>query len=141
MSMSGVTLQARAWSACARPISPPQGVTAALFDMFCGLKGRTVRPRLVKARHSPAATNDLPASELVPCIMIAAIWCGPLELNTLLSFNARPEWMFHHRHFRYQIRSFDQWVLGVSACDNDVKVLRSVGEERHDLVERQVVVA
>ena len=32
---------ARAWSACARPISPPSSVTAALFDMFCGLNGAT----------------------------------------------------------------------------------------------------
>ena len=36
--------QAMACNACARPISPPSTVTAALFDMFCGLKGATVRP-------------------------------------------------------------------------------------------------
>ena len=31
--------QARACSACARPISPPSTVTAALLDIFCGLNG------------------------------------------------------------------------------------------------------
>ena len=41
MSIAGATPQARACSAWARPISPPSAVTAALFDMFCGLKGRT----------------------------------------------------------------------------------------------------
>ncbi len=32
---------AMACSAVERSISPPSGVTAALFDMFCGLNGRT----------------------------------------------------------------------------------------------------
>ena len=45
MSTRGATPQARACSAWARPISPPSAVTAALFDMFCGLNGRTMRPR------------------------------------------------------------------------------------------------
>jgi len=40
----GATPAARAWSAWARPISPPSAVTAALFDMFCGLKGLTLKP-------------------------------------------------------------------------------------------------
>jgi hypothetical protein len=44
--------------ACARPISPPSGVTAALFDMFCGLKGNTRSPRFASARHSPATSSD-----------------------------------------------------------------------------------
>ena len=41
---------ARACTACARPISPPSTVTAALFDMFCGLNGATFRPRRTSAR-------------------------------------------------------------------------------------------
>ena len=57
---------ARACSAWARPISPPSAVTAALFDMFCGLNGRTRRPRWVKARARPATIRDLPTSEPVP---------------------------------------------------------------------------
>ncbi|MGY3466322.1 hypothetical protein ACVW0I_003193 [Bradyrhizobium sp. LM6.11] len=45
MSVCGSTPAASAWSAWARPISPPSTVTAALFDMFCGLNGSTRRPR------------------------------------------------------------------------------------------------
>ncbi len=66
MCTLGGTRAARACSACARPISPPSAVTAALFDMFCGLNGRTLRPRSVKARASPATISDLPTSEPVP---------------------------------------------------------------------------
>ncbi len=40
MSLCGSTRQAIAWSAWARPISPPSAVTAALFGMFCGLNGQ-----------------------------------------------------------------------------------------------------
>ncbi len=50
------TRAARACNACARPISPPSAVTAALLDMFCGLNGRTRRPRRVKARARPQPT-------------------------------------------------------------------------------------
>ncbi|CAK0777649.1 hypothetical protein WCLP8_590003 [uncultured Gammaproteobacteria bacterium] len=42
-------------------------MTAALFDMFCGLNGRTLKPRRTKARHSPATSSDLPTLEPVPC--------------------------------------------------------------------------
>ncbi len=66
MSTPGFTPHARACSACARPISPPSTVTAALFDMFCGLNGSTLSPRLVKARASPATISDLPTSDPVP---------------------------------------------------------------------------
>ena len=69
MCTLGGTRAARACSAWARPISPPSAVTAALFDMFCGLNGRTRRPRRVKARASPATIIDLPTSEPVPWIM------------------------------------------------------------------------
>ena len=57
--MLGGVRAARACSACARPISPPSAVTAALFDMFCGLNGRTARPRSVNARASPATIKRL----------------------------------------------------------------------------------
>lgn len=62
---------ARACSAWARPISPPSAVTAALFDMFCGLNGATFSPRKVSARASPATISDLPTSEPVPWNMMA----------------------------------------------------------------------
>ena len=73
MSVTGSTRQARACNACARPISPPSAVTAALFDMFCGLNGRTRNPRRVKARAIPASSNDLPTSDPVPCSISARV--------------------------------------------------------------------
>ena len=66
MSTVGGVRQANACSAVERPISPPSAVTAALFDMFCGLKGRTILPRFVSSRHSPATSSDLPTSEPQP---------------------------------------------------------------------------
>ena len=56
---------ARACTACARPISPPSAATAALFDMFCGLKGATFKPRRTSTRARPATIVDLPALEPV----------------------------------------------------------------------------
>src|SRR5712671_3180960 len=75
MSVAGGTPQARACNACARPISPPSSVTAALFDMFCGLNGRTRKPRRVNARARPATSSDLPTSEPVPCSIKARVIC------------------------------------------------------------------
>src|SRR6266487_6039211 len=77
MSITGATPQARACNAWARPISPPSAVTMALFDMFCGLNGRTLRPRRVKARASPAASSDFPTSEPVPCSISARVMLAP----------------------------------------------------------------
>ena len=65
----GSTQAASACSACARPISPPSAVTAALFDMFCGLNGLTLSPRFTSARASPATSSDLPTLDPVPCSM------------------------------------------------------------------------
>ena len=59
MCTLGATPAARACSAWARPISPPSAVTAALFDMFCGLNGRTRRPRRRQARARPGDEQGL----------------------------------------------------------------------------------
>ena len=67
-------------SAWARPISPPSSVTAALFDMFCGLNGRTESPRRVKARARPATISDLPTSDPVPWIIKAFAGINGLPL-------------------------------------------------------------
>ena len=77
MSTVGGVRQASACSAVERPISPPSAVTAALFDMFCGLNGRTTMPRFVSSRHSPATSNDLPTSEPQPWIISAATAAAP----------------------------------------------------------------
>src|SRR5690606_19520885 len=61
-----------ACTAWARPISPPSGVTAALFDMFCALNGATRTPRRASARHSPAAIRLLPTLEPVPSTAMAS---------------------------------------------------------------------
>ena len=68
-------LQARAARACnawARPISPPSAVTAALLDMFCGLNGRTVRPRTTSARANPATiTTGTSAARAKPMLAMS----------------------------------------------------------------------
>ena len=73
MCTDGATPHARACNACARPISPPSAVTAALLLMFCGLNGRTASPRRASARHSPATISDLPTCEPVPWIISAGV--------------------------------------------------------------------
>ncbi len=82
MSVCGSTPAASAWSAWARPISPPSTVTAALFDMFCGLNGSTRRPRRVKARARPATMSDLPTSEPAPWIINARAIAEPNQNST-----------------------------------------------------------
>ena len=66
MAVVGSSRAACAWRYCARPISPPSRQTIELFDMFCALKGATFTPRRARARHRPATTTDLPASDDVP---------------------------------------------------------------------------
>src|SRR6056297_2199572 len=77
MSVCGARPAAIACSACARPISPPSSVTAALLDMFCGLNGATSSPRRANARTRPATSMDLPTLEPAPCIMIARVMPAP----------------------------------------------------------------
>ncbi|MNL46637.1 hypothetical protein D3C87_1693700 [compost metagenome] len=78
MAVTGAWRAARACRACARPISPPSSVTAALLLMFCGLKGATDNPRLTSARQRPATMSDLPTSEPVPmninALVIGTLW-------------------------------------------------------------------
>ena len=73
MCTVGGTRAARACSAWARPISPPSAVTAALFDMFCGLNGAHLagRDRAKSAARGPATISDLPTFEPVPWTITA----------------------------------------------------------------------
>ena len=66
MSTVGSRPQAKACSACARPISPPPGQAAAALLMFCGLNGATRTPERANNRHNPATSNDFPTPEAVP---------------------------------------------------------------------------
>src|SRR5712692_3677451 len=82
----GVMRAARACRYCARPISAPSGVTAALLLMFCALKGATCTPRLARWRHRAVTTNDLPASLEQPMIMM-----GGAIRSLLRPCNGSPE--------------------------------------------------
>src|ERR1700751_5991472 len=109
MSVCGSAPGAGACSACARPISPPSTVTAALFDMFCGLNGSTRTPRRVAARARPATMSDLPTSEPAPWIMIArVIFESGLELDARLCLDAGAEGMLDQRHLGDEIGGLDQ---------------------------------
>src|SRR3954454_25255283 len=44
------------------------------------------------------------------------------ELDALLAFYARAEWVLHQRHFGDEIGHLDQFRLGVAAGDDDVLV-------------------
>ena len=66
IAASGGTPAATAWTHWAWPISAPSAVTDALSAMFCALNGATRTPRRARSRQSPATTNDLPASLVVP---------------------------------------------------------------------------
>src|SRR5690349_19692970 len=121
MCTLGAIPQARACSAWARPISPPSVVTAALFDMFCGLNGRTRLPLRAKARQSPATISDLPTSDPVPWNMMATGFIGS-KLDTLLCLDAVAERMLHHLHLGHEIGELDDLVLGVAAGETDVEI-------------------
>src|SRR5215813_6152934 len=121
MCTDGVTPQARACSAWARPISPPSTVTAALFDMFCGLKGSTRTPRRVAARARPATMSDLPTSEPAPWIINARAMANGLELDAGLSLDAGAERVLHQRHLGDKIGRVDQLLLGVAAGENNMR--------------------
>src|SRR5216684_2269987 len=52
--------------------------------MFCGLNGRTFRPRLAKARAKPATIRDFPTSEPVPWNMSARAATSELDAGLRL---------------------------------------------------------
>src|ERR1700722_8361894 len=118
MSLVEAMPQARACKAWARPISPPSAVTAALFDMFCGLNGRTLRPRRVKARPRPATISDLPTSEPVPCSIKARVICPcSSELDPRLCLDPGAERMLDQGHLGDEVGGFDQLGRCVAAGD------------------------
>src|SRR5690349_21268545 len=132
MSVCGSAPAASACSACARPISPPSTVTAALLDMFWGLNGSTFRPRRVAARASPATTRDLPTSEPAPWIINARVMAAGSELDAGLRLDPRPERMFHQRHLGDEIGDFDQLRLCVPSRQHDMGQRRFFVDEKID---------
>src|SRR5215470_17174 len=136
MSVCGSTPAASACSACARPISPPSIVTAALFDMFCGLNGSTRRPRRVAARASPATMSDLPTSEPAPWIISARAIAIRSELDARLRLDAGAERVLHQRHLGDEIGGVDQLLLGVASGQDDMRERRfRCLQEGNDLVD------
>src|SRR6266849_648560 len=111
MCTVGGVRAARACRAWARPISPPSAVTAALFDMFCGLNGRTLRPRSAKARAKPATISDLPTSDPVPWNISAR--AATSELDARLRLHAGGKMVLHQRHLGNEIGRGNQLGLGV----------------------------
>ena len=101
--------------------------------MFCGLNGRTVSPRWVSARASPATISDLPTSEPVPWNISARAGMFS-ELDARLRLHAGGEMMLHQRHLGDEIGGGDQLRLGVAAGDDDVQAGPARGQRRDDLV-------
>src|SRR5208283_3926809 len=98
MSRLGSSPHAWACTACARPISPPPGQTAALFDMFCDLKGATRTPARANTRHSAVTTTLLPTFDAVP-ITIKLL---ALKTRFLLKRRSRkPQHLRYDRMFQY----------------------------------------
>src|SRR5262245_42556697 len=142
MCTLGGVRAARACSACARPISPPSTVTAALFDMFCGLNGSTFWPRRVAARASPATISDLPTSEPAPWIISARVMSVVSELHARLSLDAGAERMFDQCHLGDEVGGVDQLLLGVAAGQHDMRQRRlGVLKEIDDLGDVEIIIA
>src|SRR5262245_51619049 len=134
------TRAARACKACARPISPPSAVTAALFDMFCGLNGRTASPRCVSARASPATIKDLPTSEPVPANMSARAGMVSV-LDAGLRLHASGEVMLDQRHFSDEIGSGQKLWLGVAPGHDHMQVAPARTERSNDGCKIEILVA
>src|SRR5262245_54639546 len=142
MSVCGSTPAAKACKACARPISPPSIVTAALFDMFCGLKGSTRKPRRLAARARPATMSDLPTSEPAPWIINARAIAVSSELDARLRLDAGSERMLDQRHLGDEVGDLDQFILGVASGENDMSHRRlRAFQKLDDFCDLQIVVA
>src|SRR5262249_36291530 len=89
MRACGVVRAASACRYCARLISVPSGVTAALLLMFCALKGATRTPRVARCLHRAVTRKDLPASLEQPMIMMGLAIC--LSLHGVSAVRATPQ--------------------------------------------------
>src|SRR5437016_2174998 len=99
--------------------------------MFCGLNGRTARPRSASARAKPATISDLPTSEPVPWNMRAR--AATSELDAGLGFHAGGKMVLHQVHLGHQIGGGDEFWLGIATGDDDVQsraTLRQCGDDR-----------
>src|SRR5215471_96495 len=93
MRACGVVRAASACRYCARLISVPSGVTAALLLIFCALNGATRTPRLARCRHRAVTRNDLPASLEQPMIMMGLATRSALTQYALQTFQVSRQWL------------------------------------------------
>src|SRR5438094_9997129 len=104
--------------------------------MFCGLNGRTRRPRRVNARARPVTKSDLPTSEPVPCSISARV-IGPCasEFDPGLRLYPGAERMLDQGHLGDEVSGLDQLGRRVAAGHDDMQIARFRLQGRHDLVE------
>src|SRR5579872_5586246 len=146
MSVCGSAPAASACKACARPISPPLTVTAALFDMFCGLNGNTRSPLRLAMRERPATMSDLPTFEPTPWIInaraIASQKSPWSEFDARLRLDAGAERVLDQRHLGDEVGGIDQFLLGVAPGEHDMRQRRLlVFQEFDDLIDVKIIVA
>src|SRR5262249_11758101 len=89
----GVVRAASACRYCARLISVPSGVTAALLLMFCALKGATHIPRLARCLQRAVTRNDLPASLEQPMIMMGCATILAPRQSALYTLQVYWQWL------------------------------------------------
>src|SRR5579875_4131053 len=156
MSTVGSRPQASAWTAWARPISPPPGHTAALLDMFCDLNGATRIPARANSLQRPVTTTLLPTSEAVPIIIrlraFAAVFIAfpniyPdyqsivwSELDSFLRANPVAVGMFHGAHFRDQVGKRHQFRMRGAARQDYVKSFTPRFQSRNHFFNRDEAV-
>src|SRR5438067_13540371 len=103
--------------------------------MFCGLNGRTLSPRRVKARASPATSSDLPTSDPVPCSISARVMrCGSSELDPRLRLDPGSERMLDQSHLSDEVGDLNQRRRRVAAGDDDMQIARLAAQHGDDLV-------
>src|SRR6185437_6672062 len=91
ISTEGARPAASAWTACARPISAPSGVTKELSAMFCDLKGATRRPACRNRRHSAVTIRLLPTDDAVPCTINVRAFIATYPAG-ILAFAGMKSW-------------------------------------------------
>jgi hypothetical protein len=143
----GLQPAGQACKACARPISPPSPVTAALFDMFCGLNGRDRQPAL--ARRPAQARDQQRLADIAAGALdhqraghLAASDGRPSEFDALLRLHPVLERMLGQRHLGHQIGRLDQlglWRCGPSGRHGSCAAFASA--EIDHLVDIKIIVA
>ena len=108
--------------------------------MPCSISARTTTPPAAPAkRQTGEQSNRSPSRQRGIEVDIK----GPSssKLDALLGLDPGAERVLDQRHLGDEVGGLDQLGLGVAAGDDDVQIARLRLQRRHDLVERQIVVA